>query len=190
MTPSKFAIVLFSVAAFSAAGCASKRPAGAAQTGAPTGSAGAGAGFGQGQQPGTGPYDGAGGSTAVGQAEMNEFATAIGDRVYFALDSHTLTGEAQAALDRQAQWLMARPNLRVLVAGHADERGTREYNLALGSRRAAAARDHLVSRGIPSSRIDTVSYGKERPVDSRSNEEGWARNRNAHTVLLNGQPLA
>jgi peptidoglycan-associated lipoprotein len=121
---------------------------------------------------------------------MSEFTNAVGDRVYFALDSYGLDSDARATLERQARWLMARPNVRAIVAGHADERGTREYNLALGSRRAAAARDFLVARGVPANRIDTVSYGKERPVDNRATEEGWARNRNAHTGLLGGGPIA
>ena len=167
-----------------AGGCASRRPAPAGPQSAaagpypsaavappsPSGS-GAESGF---AQPGS----------AQAAALVSQFAQAAGERVYFAFDSHALDAQARATLDAQADWLRGRPAIRVLVAGHADERGTREYNLALGSRRAQAARDYLASRGVEGGRIDTISYGKERPVDSRSNEDGWARNRNAHSVLV------
>ncbi|MET0183147.1 MAG: peptidoglycan-associated lipoprotein Pal [Caulobacterales bacterium] len=121
---------------------------------------------------------------AAGSVE--EFRVTVGDRVFFGLDRSDLTPEARATLERQAQWLQRYSNVQVLVAGNADERGTREYNLALGARRAAAAKDYLVSLGVPASRIQTVSYGKERPVDPRSNEEGWAVNRNAQTQVVSG----
>jgi len=89
-------------------------------------------------------------------------------------------------LSRQASWLNRYPNTRILIDGNADERGTREYNLALGARRASAARDYLVNLGVSPSRISTISYGKERPIDGRSNEEAWAKNRNAHTGIVSG----
>ncbi|MGE0044458.1 MAG: peptidoglycan-associated lipoprotein Pal [Hyphomonadaceae bacterium] len=117
---------------------------------------------------------------------VEDFRVSVGDRVFFPLDRSDLSPEARAILDRQAAWLRRYPNVRVLVAGNCDERGTREYNLALGARRAAAARDYLVSLGIQSSRIETVSYGKERPLDPRSTEEAWAVNRNAHTQIVSG----
>jgi peptidoglycan-associated lipoprotein len=117
-----------------------------------------------------------------------ELAATAGERVFFALDSHALSGEARATLERQAAWFVRNPDVRAVIAGNADERGTREYNIALGSRRAAAARDYLVAHGVASSRLRTVSYGKERPIDTRSNEEAWARNRNANTVLLDVAP--
>lgn len=186
----RHAIIVFSIAAFSMAGCASKRIGGAAALASSSPASPAGAGLGARHVPEAAPYAGPSGSSAVSQAEMSEFTNAVGDRVYFALDSYGLDNDARATLDRQARWLIARPNVRALIAGHADERGTREYNLALGSRRAAAARDFLVARGISANRIDTVSYGKERPVDNRATEEGWARNRNAHSALLNGGPIA
>ncbi len=130
----------------------------------------------------------AGGLPALGSPEARalaaDFQRTAGDRVYFAFDSHALDAEAMQTLDRQAEWLARNPQLRVLVAGHADERGTREYNLALGSRRAQAAREHLSRRGVAPERIDTVSYGKERPLDPASNEEAWSRNRNAHAILI------
>lgn len=105
--------------------------------------------------------------------------------MHFAFDSYALDPTARAVLDAQGEWLRRHPGVRVLVAGHADERGTREYNLALGARRAQAARDYLVARGVAHERVETISYGKERPVDPRSSEEGRAANRNAQTVLVN-----
>ena len=109
----------------------------------------------------------------------------VGDRVYFGFDKYDLTPEAQATLERQAAWMQQHPAVTVTVEGHADERGTREYNLALGERRANAAKNYLVSLGIAESRITTVSYGKERPVALGSNEQAWARNRRAVTIVVN-----
>ena len=107
-------------------------------------------------------------------------------RVYFGYDSYTLNGDARAALTRQAQWLQTYSNVSVIVEGNADERGTREYNLALGARRADTVKAFLVSQGVSPSRLRTVSYGKERPIDARSNEAGWSRNRNGHTNITSG----
>jgi peptidoglycan-associated lipoprotein len=107
-----------------------------------------------------------------------------GDRVFFMTDRFDLTDEARTTLARQAAWISANTSKRIIIAGSADERGTREYNLALGSRRAAATRDYLVSLGVDGGAIETISYGKERPIDARSNPEGWAINRNALTQLL------
>ena len=107
----------------------------------------------------------------------------IGDTVLFAFDSSQLSSDAMATLDRQAAFLNAKPAYRVKIEGHADERGTREYNLALGERRASATRDYLVVRGVDGSRIRIVSYGKERPAVVGSNEDAWAKNRRSVTVL-------
>lgn len=109
--------------------------------------------------------------------------TNIPDRVFFAYDSSVLSSESQGTLERQATWLRSNADKGIVVEGHCDERGTREYNLALGERRAAAAKSYLVSLGIPSGRISTVSYGKERPAVLGSNESAWAQNRRAVTVL-------
>ncbi|MDX2238880.1 MAG: peptidoglycan-associated lipoprotein Pal [Hyphomonadaceae bacterium] len=117
---------------------------------------------------------------------LEDFRVSVGERVFFGYDRFDLTGEARAILDRQAAWLRRYPSVRVLVAGNCDERGTREYNLALGARRAAAARDYLVSLGVEAGRVETVSYGKERPLDPRANEEAWSVNRNAHTQIVSG----
>ena len=89
-------------------------------------------------------------------------------------------------LSEQAAWLQSYSDVKVQIAGNCDERGTREYNLALGARRANAVKDYLVGLGVDPSRITTISYGKERPIDPRSNEEAWALNRNAHTVIVSG----
>ncbi len=107
----------------------------------------------------------------------------VGDRVFFGFDSAALDQAAQETLDRQAAWLMQFPDLTVTVEGHADERGTAEYNLALGERRAAAVKNYLTARGIAPDRILTISYGEERPVDPGHNEAAWALNRRAVTVV-------
>ena len=107
----------------------------------------------------------------------------IGDTVLFGYDSSQLSADAMATLDAQAALLNAKQSFRVKIEGHADERGTREYNLALGERRASAARDYLVAKGVDGSRIRIVSYGKERPAVVGSNEEAWAKNRRSVTVL-------
>lgn len=117
---------------------------------------------------------------------VEDFRVSVGDRVFFGYDRFDLTPEARSVLERQAAWLRQYPNVRLLVAGNCDERGTREYNLALGARRAAAARDFLVSLGVDAGRVETVSYGKERPLDPRSNEEAWSVNRNAHSQIVSG----
>lgn len=124
--------------------------------------------------------------SSITPGSLEDFRQNVGERVYFDLDQYRLDSDDQEILRRQAAWLNAYPNVRVLVAGNADERGTREYNLALGERRANAAKDYLVSLGVSASRIDTVSYGKERPIAAGSNEESWALNRNAWTQIVSG----
>lgn len=114
------------------------------------------------------------------------FNQTIGDRVLFLVDQSTLTPEAEAILAQQAEWLMTNGTYTALIEGHADEQGTREYNLALGARRAGTVRDFLVSRGVAESRLQIVSYGKERPLEICSNESCYARNRRAVTVLQSG----
>ena len=114
---------------------------------------------------------------------QEDLAVNVGDRVYFGYDRHDLTAEAQSQLQLQAQWLREYPYTTVTIEGHTDERGTREYNLALGERRAISVKNYLVALGIDPSRIATVSYGKERPVALGSNPEAWAQNRRAVTVI-------
>jgi peptidoglycan-associated lipoprotein len=107
------------------------------------------------------------------------------DTIHFALDEFEVDAESRAILDSQAQWLQQFPNVRVTLEGHCDERGTREYNLALGDRRANAAKNYLASRGVSATRITTISYGKERPAALGSDEESYAANRRAVTIVLN-----
>jgi len=117
-----------------------------------------------------------------------DFVVNVGDRVYFDLDSITVRPEAQPRLDAQAAWLARYPQVVVRIEGNADERGTREYNLALGARRAESVRNYLIQRGVPAGRIDTISFGKERPIAEGSNQEAWAQNRNARTAIASGAP--
>jgi peptidoglycan-associated lipoprotein len=106
------------------------------------------------------------------------------DTIYFDTDKYDVDATDQVALAKQAQWLLQYPNKRATIEGHADERGTREYNLALGERRANSAKNYLVSLGVDASRLTTISYGKERPVALGSNESAWAQNRRAVTVTI------
>jgi peptidoglycan-associated lipoprotein len=116
------------------------------------------------------------------QAEL--VAAAGTDTIFFGTDRSDLDAEDRIVLDRQAAWLRANPNIRASLEGHADERGTREYNQALGERRAQTARDFLVALGIPPARLLVVSWGKERPLDSGTGEQAWSRNRRAVSVLV------
>ncbi|WP_246450440.1 peptidoglycan-associated lipoprotein Pal [Sphingomonas rhizophila] len=111
-------------------------------------------------------------------------AKAGSDTVYFGTDQYQIDAQSQATLAAQARWLLANPNVRASIEGHADERGTREYNVALGERRANAARDFLIAQGVPANRLLTVSWGKERPAAVGSNEQAWAQNRRAVTVVV------
>ena len=107
----------------------------------------------------------------------------VPDRVYFALNKYNLTPASVEVLNLQAEWLNADPNVNVIVEGHCDERGTREYNLALGEKRAMAVKNYLVNKGVAPTRIKTISYGKERPAVLGNNETAWAQNRRAITVV-------
>ena len=106
-----------------------------------------------------------------------------GHRIFFGYDQYTLNAQSQATLRKQAEWLIANPSVAVQLAGNADERGTREYNLALGARRAEASKAYLVSLGVAADRLKTVSHGKERPIAQGSNETAWAQNRNSTTTV-------
>jgi peptidoglycan-associated lipoprotein len=107
----------------------------------------------------------------------------VGDRVFFGFDKSNLQPDAQATLDKQSGWLAKYPQVSVQLAGNCDDRGTEEYNLALGQRRANAARDYLVARGVASQRMTTISYGKDRPTAMGDNEQAWAQNRNTITSV-------
>lgn len=126
-----------------------------------------------------------GAGTGAGVLGTAADGTNITDRIFFATDSSVVDSEGQAALDRQAAWLKSNESVNVTLEGHADERGTREYNIALGERRATAAKNYLVGQGIPASRINTISYGKERPAVTGNDESSWSQNRRAVTVIAN-----
>ncbi len=117
---------------------------------------------------------------------FDEFVKVVGDRVFFGFDQFNLTNRAQESLERQAEWLNLYPFVKIVVQGHADERGTREYNLALGERRANAVRNYLIALNVDANRITTISYGKERPVALGSNVTAWALNRRAVTEMVGG----
>src|SRR5258706_1521710 len=137
-----------------------------------------------------GPMDpgGPGGisGSRFGPGSQQDLAATAGDRVFFAYDSSEISGEAQQILERQSQWLRRYPNVSVTIEGHTDERGTREYNLALGERRAQAVKNVLAALGIPASRIQTISYGKERPAVPHEDESSYAQNRRGVTVVNGG----
>jgi peptidoglycan-associated lipoprotein len=130
-----------------------------------------------------GPGMGGPGSRNALPGSQQDLEASAGDRVFFAFDRSDITPEAQEILTRQADWLRRYPNVTVTIEGHCDERGTREYNLALGERRAQAVKNVLVASGIPASRISTISYGKERPAVVGSSEEAYAQNRRAVTTV-------
>ena len=125
------------------------------------------------------------GDVYTGTETVKYLASGVPDRVFFATNKSSLTTASRATLRKQATYLRKNKNLNVTIEGHADERGTREYNLALGERRANAAKDYLMTYGISASRISVISYGKERPVDSGSNTLAWSKNRRSVTVKAN-----
>ncbi len=139
-----------------------------------------------------GPGGAGGGIDTTGLGDPNNptsiayFNQRVGDRVLFAVDQSTLTPEGRAVLTGQAQWLMTNAAYAAIIEGHADEQGTREYNLALGARRAAAVQNFLISQGVPANRLRTISYGKERPIEVCSTESCYMQNRRAVTVLSAG----
>ena len=139
-------------------------------TGAASGAGGAGAGS---SSAASGPRPGS----------QEDLVVNVGDRIFFDFDQFSVRQDQRAVLDRQAAWLKKYPEVTVTVEGHADERGTREYNIALGNRRATAAKNYLVALGINPNRVQTISYGKERPAVAGSNEQAWSQNRRAVTVV-------
>nr|WP_245215296.1 peptidoglycan-associated lipoprotein Pal [Pararoseomonas baculiformis] len=132
---------------------------------------------------GSGGLAGSAGLGAVRPGSQEDLVANVGDRVFFDTDSSQVRGDGRGTLERQAAWLARYPQVAVLVEGHADERGTREYNLALGQRRANSARDLLVANGVSGQRVQTISYGKDRPAALGSDEASWAQNRRAVTVV-------
>ncbi|MBN9515904.1 MAG: peptidoglycan-associated lipoprotein Pal [Alphaproteobacteria bacterium] len=122
-------------------------------------------------------------TTSVAPGSVGDFRQNVGDRVFFDTDMSTINDEGRQTLNRQAEWLKKYSNYQVTIEGHCDERGTREYNLALGERRANSARQYLIAQGVPAARLKTISYGKERPDPVGSDEAAWARNRRAVSAL-------
>jgi len=123
------------------------------------------------------------GPTGIVGGSEEDLVRNVGDRVFFELNSSTLSETAQSTLDKQAAWLAKYPNVTVQLAGNCDDRGTEEFNLALGNRRAKAGKDYLVAKGVSASRITTISYGKDRPTALGDNEEAWSQNRNDITSV-------
>ena len=127
-----------------------------------------------------------GGAGQVSPGSQQDFSVNVGDRIYFLVDQTTLTPEATETLRRQAEWLKKYPNVMIQVEGHADERGTREYNISLSARRATATREFLIANGVAANRISSIAYGKERPVALCDAEQCWSQNRRAVTVITGG----
>ena len=142
-----------------------------------TGTAGTGMAAGDGMNGGTGMVNG------VVPGSQQDLVVNVGDRIFFAYDQSDLSSEARTTLDKQAAWLKQYPNVNITIEGHTDERGTREYNIALGERRANSVKTYLMSQGVDGSRLNTISYGKERPAVAEANPNGWAQNRRAVTVV-------
>ncbi|MBN2630756.1 MAG: peptidoglycan-associated lipoprotein Pal [Rhodobacteraceae bacterium] len=163
------------VAALGLAACNNPDRFGAAGAGA-GGAGGAGSGF----------IDTTGLGDPNDPTSIAHFNQRVGDRVLFPVDQHTLTAEGRSTLQGQAQWLNTNTSYAVIIEGHADEQGTRDYNLSLGSRRAAAVQNFLISQGVSAGRMRTISYGKERPIEVCSTEECYSKNRRAVTVLSVG----
>lgn len=172
MTFRQTAILALTTATLAIAACAKKAPEELPPP--PDGS-----GYGSGGNSGAGVVD-----SIVPGSQQDFLRSVMGDRIFFGFDQFNIDAEDQATLRSQAAWLQRHPAVRVLIEGHADERGTRDYNLALGERRANAAKNFLASLGIDPARIETISYGKERPDALGSNEEAWARNRRAVTIVI------
>lgn len=149
------------------------------EQGASTGAGGAGMGAGAGMVPGGAGY----GAGQVTPGSEEDLVQNVGDRIFFRTDRSDLTDSARNTLTRQVQWLQQHPTVNVLISGNCDERGTEEYNLGLGQRRAATDANFLAAQGVSASRLQTISYGKDRPVDPASTPEAWAKNRNAITQV-------
>jgi peptidoglycan-associated lipoprotein len=128
------------------------------------------------------------GATGAAPGSEQDLVANVGDRVFFDFNASTLSSDADATLGRQAAWLAKYPSVNILVAGNCDERGTETYNLALGQKRADAARDYLVAQGVATARIQTISYGKDKPVASGNDDASYQQNRNAITSVQGSNP--
>ena len=169
-------LAMISLLAVTVAGCAPKRPATLPPVAQPGATEGGGSATDQGANT-----EGAGPGT-----KADFIAQAGSDTIHFDTDLYDIDSSAAATLDGQAAWLAKYPNVRITIEGHADERGTREYNLALGDRRANAAKNYLAGKGVSAARMSTISYGKEKPVAMGSDEASWAQHRRAVTVIISG----
>ncbi len=178
MNTNRIAAAALAAALVLSAGCAKKKPAELPP--APAGSEGT---AGSGAEGEGAAGQGSVGGAAVPGSRADFLQNVAADRVYFETDSYSIDAEDRTVLDSQVAWLQRNPGVRVTIEGHADERGTREYNLALGDRRANAAKNYLASRGIDAGRMTVISWGKERPVAEGSEESAWAQNRRAVTVI-------
>jgi len=132
------------------------------------------------------PYEAPPVTSSIIPGSAQDFRVNVGDTVHFAFNDYNVEDTDKAVLGRQAAWLTKYPSVRVTIEGHCDERGTREYNLALGARRANAVKEYLVSQGVSTGRLETISYGKERPICTDSNEACWAQNRRGVTTITGG----
>jgi peptidoglycan-associated lipoprotein len=177
MNSTTFKIAALAAALSLTAACASRRPE-QLPPNPPGGEAGA-------EDGATGSDPGGVGTAALPGSQADFLQSVPSDRVFFDTDSYTLTAEGRSVLDSQSEWLMRYPAVTITIEGHTDERGTREYNLALGDRRANSVRNYLESRGVSGTRMTTISWGKERPAADGSSEEAWAQNRRSVTVLPN-----
>jgi peptidoglycan-associated lipoprotein len=169
-------LLLMSVALVSLAACTSDDEADASMNGLNGGGQLAGSDM-NGAGNGMAPVNG------VTPGTQQDLVVNVGDRVFFGYDESDISAEGKATLDRQVAWLKQYPSVSVTIEGHADERGTREYNLALGERRASSVKSYLLSQGVDASRLNTISYGKERPAVTEASPSGWAQNRRAVTVV-------
>jgi peptidoglycan-associated lipoprotein len=163
--------LVLAVALVATAGCTKKRPIDIPPGPITDNNGGGGIDNGSGEE----------GTNALNEAFKRETQ---GNTIHFGLDQFDIDPESRAILDSQARWLVAHPNVRITIEGHCDERGTREYNLALGDRRANAAKNYLAARGVSPSQINTISYGKERPAALGSDDNSWAQNRRAVTIVI------
>lgn len=170
-------LLLMSVALVTLAACSSDEDAAAVDTSMNGMKAGQLAGSDASGANGLAPVNG------VTPGTQQDLVVNVGDRVFFGYDQSDISAEGKATLDKQATWLKKYPSVTITIEGHADERGTREYNLALGERRASSVKSYLLSQGIEASRINTISYGKERPAVTEASPSGWAQNRRGVTVV-------
>jgi peptidoglycan-associated lipoprotein len=178
MNTTRLGLIAATAALALTAGCAKKAPKNLPPPPLASGEAGQGS-----ETGGTGADAGTVGQANLTGARADFMRNVPSDRIFFGTDEYGIDDEDRRTLEAQARWLLAHPAIGVTIEGHADERGTREYNLALGDRRANAAKNYLAAKGVPAPRMTVISWGKEKPVALGSNEEAWAQNRRAVTIV-------